>query len=65
LQLKNTNEQVKNSQLLTGDMEAIINNLKSSADETTNYKNEMAKLNKNLSALNSVYGNMLSAMNIS
>jgi len=65
LQLKNTNEQVKNSQLLTGDMEKIINNLKSSADETTNYKNEMAKLNKNLSALNSVYGNMLSAMNIS
>lgn len=65
LQLKNTNEQVKNSQLLTGDMEQIISNLKSSADETTMYKNEMAKLNKNLSALNSVYGNMLSAMNIS
>lgn len=65
LQLKNTNEQVKNSQLLTGNMESIFNNLKSSAEETTNYKNEMAKLNKNLSALNSVYGNMLSAMNIS
>ncbi|OFX88286.1 MAG: hypothetical protein A2W99_10655 [Bacteroidetes bacterium GWF2_33_16] len=65
LQLKNTNEQVKNSQLLTGDMEQIINNLKSSADETTIYKNELAKLNKNLSALNNVYGNMLSAMNIS
>jgi len=65
LQLKNTNDQVKNSQLLTGDMEQIISNLKSSADETTMYKNEMAKLNKNLSALNSVYGNMLSAMNIS
>lgn len=65
LQLKNTNEQVKNSQLLTGDMEQIINNLKSSAEETAVYKTEMAKLNKNLSALNSVYGNMLSAMNIS
>ena len=46
-------------------MEQIINNLKSSADETTIYKNELAKLNKNLSALNNVYGNMLSAMNIS
>ncbi|OFX19224.1 MAG: hypothetical protein A2041_10870 [Bacteroidetes bacterium GWA2_31_9b] len=64
LQLQNTNEQVKNSTVLTGEMNQIMSNLKGSVDETKVYKEEISKLNKNLSALNSVYGNMLSAMNI-
>jgi len=64
LQLQNTNEQVKNSTVLTGEMNQIMSNLKDSVDETKVYKDEISKLNKNLSALNSVYGNMLSAMNI-
>ncbi|OFX47039.1 MAG: hypothetical protein A2X13_05525 [Bacteroidetes bacterium GWC2_33_15] len=64
LQLQNTSEQVNNSKVLTGEMDQIMNNLKGSAEETKVYKEEISRLNKNLSALNSVYGNMLSAMNI-
>lgn len=64
LQLQNTSEQVNNSKVLTGEMDQIMNNLKGSVEETKVYKEEISRLNKNLSALNSVYGNMLSAMNI-
>jgi hypothetical protein len=41
-----------------------MGNLKGSVDETNKYRDEIAKLNENLAALNNVYGNMLSAMNI-
>lgn len=36
--------------------------LSETAGEATKFKDELAKLNKNLSSLNAVYGNMLSAM---
>jgi hypothetical protein len=32
-------------------------------DDSKQFKEEVAKLSKNLSSLNAVYGNMLSAMN--
>jgi len=42
----------------------MLNNLKDSVNETKVYKDEISKLNTNLSALNQIYGNMLSAMNM-
>lgn len=64
LQLQSTNEHVETSKNLFGEMNDIMGNLKGSVDETNKYRDEIAKLNENLAALNNVYGNMLSAMNI-
>jgi cell shape-determining protein MreC len=38
-------------------------NLADSIEDTQQYKQQLTALNKNLGALNSVYGNILSAMN--
>ena len=41
-----------------------MGDLASAVEDTKLYKDEVAKLAKNLQALNGVYGNMLSAMNV-
>lgn len=46
-----------------GRMSELISNLEASIDDTASYKENIAALSKNLSSLNTVYGNMLSAMN--
>lgn len=42
----------------------LMRNLNDSIDDTKKYREEMASLSNNLTALNTVYGNMLSAMNV-
>ena len=64
LQLKNTNEHVKNTEQVYGQMDQMMNDLKSSAEETRKYRDELSKLNQNLEELNGVYGNMLSAVSV-
>lgn len=64
LQMQSTNEHLNNSKTLFGELDGIMNNLKGSVEETNVYREEIAKLNSNLAALNNVYGNMLSAMNL-
>jgi len=64
LQLKGANEQVKDSQELYKGLGNMIKDLKDSVKETNTYKEEITKLHKNLSELNQIYGNMLSAMSI-
>jgi gliding motility-associated protein GldL len=64
LQMQSTDDHLKTSKTLFGELDVIMNNLKGSVDETNVYREEIAKLNNNLAALNNVYGNMLSAMNI-
>ena len=64
LQMQSTNDHLKTSKTLFGELDGIMNNLKGSVDETNIYREEISKLNNNLAALNDVYGNMLSAMNI-
>ena len=64
LQLQTTNDQMKNSQGLYSNLNEMMGNLEGTVQETKQYRNEITKLNESLSALNSVYGNMLSAMNI-
>jgi len=41
----------------------LMKNLHDSVDDTKKYRQEMSTLSSNLTALNTVYGNMLSAMN--
>jgi len=47
---------------LSGGLSNLVNNLSASENETLKFKEEIAKLNGNLASLNTVYGNMLSAM---
>src|SRR5450759_2125130 len=42
----------------------LMKDLSESAGDTKKYREQITKLNDNLSALNNVYGNMLSAMNV-
>lgn len=41
----------------------LLNNLNGTVEDTKRYKDEVSKLAKNLSSLNTIYGNMLTAMN--
>jgi gliding motility-associated protein GldL len=64
LQLRSTNEQLQKSQGVYSGMEKMMTDMKASVDETHRYREEMANLNRNLASLNTIYGNMLSAMNV-
>ncbi len=64
LQLQSNNDHLKGSQVLYNDLGKITGNLKSSVEETEKYRQEISKLGQNLSELNSIYGNMLSAMSV-
>ena len=64
MQLRNTNDQMQKSKAVFGDMEKMLMDMKMSVEETTRYREEMANLNRNLASLNTVYGNMLTAMNV-
>jgi len=64
LQLKGTQEHVKESESLYKELQGVIKNLTDSADDTKKYREQIVKLNENLTALNNVYGNMLAAMNV-
>ncbi|NND93752.1 MAG: gliding motility protein GldL [Flavobacteriales bacterium] len=45
-------------------IQTLMENLNASVSDTERYKENIAQLSNNLSALNTVYGNMLSAMNV-
>jgi gliding motility-associated protein GldL len=64
LQLRSTNEQMQKSQAVYGGMEKMLADLQSSVEETHRYREQMFNLNRNLANLNTIYGNMLSAMNV-
>ncbi len=64
LQIANINEQVKASQALTKDLGVINQHMNQSISDVEVYKNEVAKLSQTLGELNTIYGNMLSAMNV-
>lgn len=49
---------------LEGGMEAMMDNLNETMKETEKYRSEVTKLGQRLEALNTVYGNILSAMNV-
>jgi len=64
LQLKNSNANLEHTEKVTSGINSIMDDLKSTAGDVSKYKEEVSKLSSNLQALNTVYGNMLSAMNV-
>ncbi|MFC1731579.1 gliding motility protein GldL [candidate division KSB1 bacterium] len=64
LQLQSTNEQLESSNRMQDGISQFIANINDSVENTNLYKEQLEALTKNISALNSVYGNMLSAMNV-
>jgi gliding motility-associated protein GldL len=64
LQLKGAGEHVKESDSLYKGLQGLMKDLTDSAGDTKKYRDQISKLNDNLTALNSVYGNMLAAMNV-
>ena len=64
LQVKEGSDHLKGAQQVYSGIEDMILRLKDSIDETNKYKEEVVKLRENLSSLNGIYGNMLSAMNV-
>jgi len=64
LQIKDGNDHLKGTQQVYAGIEDMISKLRLSIEETGRYKDEIVKLRDNLSSLNNIYGNMLSAMNV-
>lgn len=64
LQVKNTNAQLQAATDVTKGLEAIKGQFSQSVDDARVYKEQVAKLSQSISELNSIYGNMLSAMNV-
>lgn len=65
LQLKGSSAHLEATEKFQGQVTEMMKNLSDSAEDTKRYKENMAMLSKNLTDLNSVYGNMLKAMTIS
>ena len=55
---------LKNLNTLYKGIQGLMKDLSESAGDTKKYREQITKLNDNLSALNNVYGNMLAAMNV-
>jgi hypothetical protein len=55
---------VKESDALYKGIQGLMKDLTESAGDTKKYREQVTKLNDNLTALNNVYGNMLAAMNV-
>ncbi|MCU4163896.1 gliding motility protein GldL [Carboxylicivirga caseinilyticus] len=64
LQLQGLNSQAEASQALTKGMTSIKAQFEQSAADAQVYKEQVAQLSKTVSELNTIYGNMLSAMNV-
>jgi gliding motility-associated protein GldL len=62
LQLQSSNEHLKNASNFYGGINDLLKNLNDSVSDTQKYKEQIAQLSSNLESLNTVYGNMLSAM---
>lgn len=63
LQLQGSNEYLKSSSQFYDSLGSLMKNLHDSVEDTRRYKSEISNLSTNLSALNTIYGNMLTAMN--
>ncbi len=64
MQLQASNNQMSAAGQLFENMTKLVENVGESVEDTRRYKQEMAQLNSHLESLNTVYGNMLTAMNV-
>lgn len=63
-QLQGSSKQVETTQKMQDTIQQFLVNLNESVDKTAKFKEEIESLAKNINALNKVYGNMLSAINV-
>lgn len=63
-QLKGTTDHVDTTAKLKDTLDAFLGKLNDSTDKTLKYNEQLDDLSKKVEALNNVYGNMLSAMNV-
>jgi len=61
-QLNGSQQQAETMKAMYAGITALMTNLSDSVEDTKRYKENIAELSTNLSALNNVYGNMLTAM---
>lgn len=64
LQIQGSQDYLESTSKVYTNIAQLLNNLNASVEDTKRYKDEIHTLGNNLSALNTVYGNMLAAMNI-
>jgi gliding motility-associated protein GldL len=64
MQLQTSNEQVKASGRLYESISKLVENVGESVEDPRRYKTEMSQLVQHLESLNTVYGGMLTAMNV-
>jgi gliding motility-associated protein GldL len=64
LELQDTNNHMKAMNQFYGTLTSATEDMNASLEDARKYREEIARLANNLSSLNSVYGNMLSAMNM-
>jgi len=64
LQLQGSQQHLEATTKFYDGLGELMKNLHDSVDDTRKYRQEMATLSSNLTSLNTVYGNMLSAMNV-
>jgi gliding motility-associated protein GldL len=62
LQLKSATQQVESSSKYFEGVDELLQSLSDSVSDAKRYKQNIGQLSENISALNTVYGNMLSAM---
>jgi len=62
MELKDTSNHIQAMNRFNANLVEAMSNMSNSIEDTAKYKEQMAALARNLSALNNVYGNMLSAM---
>jgi hypothetical protein len=62
LQLQGSNEHLKATSKFYDGLSDLMKNLNDSVDDTKRYKEQIAQLSSNLESLNTIYGNMLTAM---
>ncbi len=64
LHLQETNQRLKEAEKVYSGVDGMMKQINTTVSETEKFAKSIELLNKNISALNSVYGNMLSAMNV-
>jgi len=62
LQLQGSNDHLKATSKFYDGLNDLMKNLNDSVDDTKKYKEQIAQLSTNLESLNTIYGNMLTAM---
>ena len=64
VQLRSTNEQIETTNQLRTTVGSFLNSMNESSSNMAKYQEEIDQLTRRVSALNQVYGNMLTAMNV-